>query len=86
MQTLLQLREQINQVDSDIIEKLAVRQQLSREIGEIKLSQGMEIINPVREKELYSLYEKLSLQYSLESTFVKTLFKLIIDYCRAVQK
>ncbi len=86
MQTLLQLREQINQIDSELIEKLAIRQQLSREIGEIKLRQGMEVINPVREEELYALYETLSLQYGLEPTFVKTLFKLIIEYCRAVQK
>jgi chorismate mutase len=86
MQTLSQLRTQINQVDSDIIEKLAIRQRLSREIGEIKLSQGMEIIDPLREKELYALYEKLSCEYKLESGFVKMLFKLIIDYCRKVQK
>ncbi len=86
MRTLLQLREQVNQIDTDIIEKLAIRQQLSKEIGEIKLKQGMEIINPIREKELYTIYEKLSLQYNLEPKFVKTLFKLIINYCRGVQK
>jgi chorismate mutase len=86
MQTLATHREQINKIDSDIIEKLAVRQQLSRAIGEIKLKQGMEVIDPLREKELYALYEKLSLQYNLDPEFVKTLFKLIIDYCRGVQK
>lgn len=86
MQVLSQLRAQINQVDSDIIEKLAIRQQLSREIGEIKLAQGMEIIDPSREKELYALYEKLSSEYKLEPEFVKMLFKLIIGYCRGVQK
>ena len=86
MQTLVTLRAQIDEIDSDIIEKLAIRQQLSREIGEIKLNLGMEIIDPPREKELYALYEKLSCEYRLEPGFVKMLFKLIIDYCRKLQK
>ncbi len=85
MQTLVTYREQINQVDKDIIEKLALRQRLSREIGAIKLSQGMEIIDLHREKEQYALYEQLSLEYNLEPEFVKTLFKRIIGYCRSVQ-
>lgn len=86
MQTLVTLRAQIDEIDSDIIEKLAIRQQLSREIGEIKLNLGMEIIDRPREKELYALYENLSVQYNLDPEFVKTLFKVIIDYCREAQK
>ncbi len=33
-----------------------------------------------------TVYEKLSCEYKLEPGFVKMLFKLIIDYCRKVQK
>lgn len=86
MQTLVTYRIQIEQIDRDIIEKLAIRQQLSRAIGEIKLKQDMDVIDVHREKELYALYEKLSLQYNLDPEFVKALFKLIIGYCREVQK
>lgn len=85
-QTLSELRKEIDELDSDIIRKLAARQELAKEIGQIKQKQNKEIVDLTREKEQYALYEKLALDYRLKPEFVKTLFDLIIGYGRAVQK
>jgi chorismate mutase len=83
---LEQLRAQVKQIDTKIIESLAKRQELVKKIGEIKVAHGIEIVDLEREEKLYTFYEKLSEQYQLPKTFVKRLFKLIINYSRMVQK
>jgi chorismate mutase len=86
MLTIEQLREQIKQTDANIIESLAKRQELSKQIGQLKLEQGKEIIDLSQEKKLFDFYERLSEHYKLQHTFVKQIFKIIISYSRMVQK
>lgn len=86
MFTLEQLRKEIEQTDTVIIEKLAKRQELSKQIGQLKSYQGREIIDPLREDALFKFYESLSDKYHVQYTFVKRLFKLIIAYSRTVQQ
>jgi chorismate mutase len=86
MITIEQLREQIKQTDVNIIELLAKRQELSKQIGQLKLTQGKAIIDLSREKTLFDFYEKLSEHYKLQQSFVKRIFKIIISYSRMVQK
>jgi chorismate mutase len=86
MLTIEQLRKKIEQTDATIIEKLAKRQKLSKQIGQLKLRRGKDIVDRPREEQLFEFYEKLSERYHLQRTFVKRLFKLIIAYSRMVQK
>ena len=86
MLTLEHLRTQIKQIDAKIIESLAKRQELSKQIGRLKWAQGKEVVDRTQEKKLFEFYETLSEQYHLQKTFVKRLFKLIITYSRRVQK
>jgi chorismate mutase len=86
MLKLNQLRMQIKQTDANIIESLAKRQELSKQIGQLKLAQGIELIDLTQEKNLFEFYEKLSEQYNLQKEFVTQVFKIIITYSRMVQK
>lgn len=86
MSTIEQLREQIEQADAVIIETLSKRQELSKQIGQLKLNRGREIIDLTREKKLFEFYEDLSERHHLQQTFVKRLFKLIIAHSRKVQE
>ncbi len=86
MSTLEQLREKVEQADAIIIETLAKRQELSKQIGQLKLNQGIEVVDLIREKKLFEFYERLAEKHHLQHIFVKRLFKLIIAYSRKVQK
>lgn len=84
--TLEQLREKINQTDTAIIQKLAERQKLSKQVGELKTKTGIAVLDSKREEELMQFYEKLSAQYGIDPEFVKSLFKTIITHSRSLQK
>lgn len=86
MITIEQLRKQIEETDAVIIEKLAKRQELSMQIGQLKSNHGRDIIDPIRENVLFKFYESMSEKYHLQQTFVKQLFKLIIANSREMQK
>ncbi|AOW50993.1 TPA: chorismate mutase [Legionella pneumophila subsp. pneumophila] len=86
MSTIEELRKQIEQTDAYIIEKLAQRQELSKQIGALKAKEGKKIIDRLREKKLFEYYDYLSRQYHLQQDFVNQLFKIIISNSKKVQK
>jgi chorismate mutase len=86
MDTLEELRKQIEQTDACIIEILAKRLELSKQIGALKSKEGKKIVDRSREKQLFEFYEHLSKQYHLPEEFINRLFKIIILNSRKVQK
>lgn len=86
MYTLEELRKQIEQTDAYIIEKLAIRQELAKQIGEIKSRNGTKIVDRAREEQLFHYYAELSHHYHLQQEFVNRLFKIIIANSKKVQK
>ncbi|KTD02450.1 chorismate mutase [Fluoribacter gormanii] len=86
MNTLEELRKQIEQTDADLIEILAKRQELSKQIGVLKSQEGKKITDRSREKQLFEYYEHLSKQYHLQEEFINRVFKIIIANSRKVQK
>jgi chorismate mutase len=86
MLTIEQLRKKIEQTDANLIEILAERQELAKQIGQLKLEEGKGVVDRRREKELFELHKKLSDRYHLEQSFVNKLFKVIIEYSVMVQK
>ncbi|OGT46991.1 MAG: chorismate mutase [Gammaproteobacteria bacterium RIFCSPHIGHO2_12_FULL_41_15] len=86
MATIKQLREKIEVIDSAIIKKIAIRQKLSKQIGQLKNKAGKEILDNKREEALMHLYENLSAQYQLQESFIKRIFKIIITHSRRLQR
>lgn len=86
MDTLEELRKQIEQADARIIEVLAKRQELSKQIGVLKSKEGKKIVDRSREKKLFEYYEHLSRQHHLQEEFINRLFKIIISNSRKVQE
>jgi len=85
MPTIDALRKQIEDTDAAIIQQLAKRQELSKQIGQLKSHHGKDIIDSEREEALFAFYETLSEKYHLQASFVKQLFKRIIAHSRKVQ-
>lgn len=86
MLTIDELRRKIEQTDALIIKKLAERRTLAQHIGQLKLEEGKEIIDLSQEQKLFNFYEKLCKKHHLQTSFIKKLFRIIIDYSREVQK
>lgn len=80
------LRSKIERIDAEIIEHLAQRYDLAKQIGQLKMANGCEVIDLFREQKLFEFYQQLSEKYQLSSSFIKQLFKIIIDHSRHVQK
>jgi chorismate mutase len=86
METIKQLREEIEKVDTEIIEKIVKRRSLAKKIGELKANSGINVLDLSREQHLMQLYEKLCQEHQLNTNTIKEIFRLIIADCRSVQK
>jgi chorismate mutase len=86
MLKIKELREQIKKIDATLVKTLAKRQALSKQIGQLKLEQGKEIVDLSQEKKLFEFYEELSERYDLQKPFIKRIFKMIIAHSRRIQK
>lgn len=85
MEKLKNLREGIEKIDAAIIGKLAERQKLVKEIGQIKAESGLCVLDPTREAQLVDRYRDLCKEYELDPTFVQGLFEIIFSYSRSLQ-
>jgi chorismate mutase len=86
MTTILQLREKIKKIDANIIQQLAQRQELCKQVGILKAKQGTAVTDQIRENNLMAFYEQQCEQAQLPVSFVKKLFNLIIAHSKQVQK
>jgi chorismate mutase len=85
MSTIEKLRAAIEQIDTEIMEKLALRQTISKEIGLLKSKTDQQIVDIDRENQLMTFYEKLSSHYNLQPEFTKQVFKLVIQQSKKIQ-
>lgn len=77
------LREQINNLDKELIKTLEKRFEVCREIGKIKNQKGFGIEDKSREEEI--IKHKLEMS-SLSNDFVKRLFETIMEESKRIQK
>jgi chorismate mutase len=83
---LAELRQQINQIDREIIIKLAARLEAARKIGEIKKANDLPITDAEREAELAKIHAEECQKLGLDESKINALFKLIIALSKTVQK
>lgn len=86
MLTIEQLREQIRNIDHDMIRNLARRQSLCKKIAPLKKKAGKPILDPDQEQKNFKYYEVLSKKYDTDFELIKRLFQLIIINARRIQQ
>jgi chorismate mutase/prephenate dehydratase len=74
------IREQLDETDKKIVEALARRQDLVREIAELKIDDESDIRDTEREEELLSKVTELAREAGLDRYFAEQLFKDIIHH------
>lgn len=75
-----QIRKQLDETDKKIIDALAKRQQLVREVSSFKIDEQKSIRDFQREEKLLNKITKLAREAGLDRYFAEQLFKDIIDH------
>lgn len=79
------LRTEIDRLNADIIEKLAERVEVARQIGEVKHRYGLPIVDRRRESKVYERIRESARKRGLYPEGVVRVFKEIIQLCTEVQ-
>ncbi|HYW36200.1 MAG TPA: prephenate dehydratase [Balneolaceae bacterium] len=80
------IRKKLDQTDKNIIENLARRQHLIREVSSLKIDQTTNIRDEDREEELLKRIKKLARQAGLDRYFAEQIFRDIIDHSVRFQR
>ncbi len=84
MRDLLEIRNKIDRVDKEIVELYTTRMKLSQEVGEYKISQGLQVLDTTREEQKLEALAQL-----VETDFMKqgvtALFEQIMSTSRKSQ-
>jgi chorismate mutase / prephenate dehydratase len=79
LQIMKEIRNQINNIDDEIIRLLADRRKLSLEIIKLKNEEKSSIRDKDREKELLSHIIEIGKKYGMDSHYISKIFRAIID-------
>ncbi len=79
-------RRQIDRIDLKLVELIARRARLAREIGERKRMLGLSLSDSKREKQVLERIKLKAEAIGLERDFIGALAKKIIAYCKREQK
>ena len=82
-ENLAELRRQIDGIDEQLLELLAKRMRISREIGVYKKEHNMPILQSPRYSEILEKRSNMGEQMDLSTEFVKEILKEIVYVCFA---
>ncbi len=82
---LEKLRSRVDQIDRQILDLLAARQALAKEIGEEKARSGLEVVDLAREQAVVEGLAQRA-KYPLTSQAIRAIYREIISAARSVQQ
>jgi len=78
-------RKEIDKIDDNIIELLAKRKNLIKEIASIKKELNKPIIDKEREQEIMERLKKISKEKELDENFISSIYEIIVKNSRNEQ-
>jgi chorismate mutase/prephenate dehydrogenase len=84
--TIQSLRQDIDDINQEIIELIAKRVEVAKSIGDKKASHDEPIHQPDREKEVLRSCRKKAEESGLDPDTINDVFKAVIRMCRKKQK
>jgi chorismate mutase len=76
---LLKLRQDIDEIDQELLRILAKRFLVTNQVGRLKAAHGLQSVDPVREREKLEGLVTEAAGLDLDQTFVASLFRMIFD-------
>jgi len=86
MNPLIQFREQIDRIDSEIVRLLAQRFEVVREVGEYKKQNNLPPLQPGRWQEVLESKKQLARESGIDETFVVDVWNRIHEYALDIEK
>jgi chorismate mutase len=83
---ILKLRKKIDEIDEDILRLLGERLEICRSIGLLKKENGIPIIDPAREAEVYANIRGKAADFALDADQVEAIYRQIVNMCSSVQE
>jgi len=80
------LRQQIDQLNEEILESLAKRLKISKEVAVVKKKHNLPIHDDKRELEQYMMLRSMAKNHALSPIVIEEIFSLIIEYSKLIQK
>jgi chorismate mutase len=81
-----ELRMEINRLNTEIVEKIAQRVEVAKEIGAVKKRHGLPIVDREREKCVIEQVKGLALSLGLDADGTERMFREIIRFCTDAEK
>jgi chorismate mutase len=85
VEEIRQLRQRIDEVDTQILRCLSERVQICKSIGFAKKKQGASIRDAAREREVFRAVREKAVTLSLDPTKVESIYRQIVNMCSSVQ-
>jgi chorismate mutase len=85
-ENIQKLRKKIDEVDENILRLLGERSEICRSIGLLKTENGLPIVDPVRESQVYSNIRGKAADFGLDADQVETIYRQIVNMCSSVQE
>jgi chorismate mutase len=79
-------REEIKEIDKQILDLLAERAKFSVKVGQHKKENGLEFIQPEVEEKIFKMVSEIAKEKDLDSEAIKDLWRKIIDMSIEIQK
>lgn len=80
------LRKQISEIDAEIIGLIALRQQVSKKIGEYKKAHNLPVLDSAREALLHEFHSTTCVERGISPELAAKIFEALIEESRKVQK
>jgi chorismate mutase len=86
MSDLKELRQEINEIDEQIIRLIADRIKVCQKIGSEKKAKGLAIKDAKREKEVFAKIRQQATKFGLNPVQVEQIYHEIVNMCSSVQE
>ena len=79
------LREEINRLNVEIVEKLARRVEVAKWIGDVKRRHGKPVVDRSREARVYDQIRELAREFDVDPDGVESVFREVVRLCTEAQ-
>jgi chorismate mutase len=79
------LREEINRLNVEIVERLAQRVEVAKRIGEVKRRHEKPVVDRSREARVYDQIRELAMGFEVDLDGVERVFREVVRLCTEAQ-
>ena len=83
--TLTNLRQQVNNIDRNIIKQIACRQLMIKQIAKYKEQHSIAIHDDERENILYAYHQNIAHKHQVNKKLIANIFRLLIKFAKYTQ-